>query len=98
MTLRTTFFGSPEDFEAQIRSLGIQGKLEEQPYGVFYFRTARKGGVHWSSTRGTLWCDGKMAAQLASVLDEAFEDEDQDDSGPGLAQREVQPTSNPARN
>ena len=77
MTLRESFFGSPEVFEARIRSLGIKGTFEKQPNGVWHFRTIAKAGIHWSSTRGTIWCDGKAPAKriFEQKLEEAFGDQ-----------------------
>src|SRR5262249_19246291 len=81
MTLKSKFFGSPNEFERRIRSLGLKGRFDEEPNGVWHFRTTEDAGVHWSSTKGTIWCDGKIHARrvLEQRLEGAFRDELGDD-------------------
>ena len=52
------FRGSLTELQDLILLTGDYGEWEEQPNGVWHYRSEDGGGLNWSSTRGTLWCDG----------------------------------------
>ena len=71
------FDGSIEELKLRVHELGLRGRWQEEPHGVFMFRSDReRAQLHWSSSRNTVWLTGQVDAQrqflatIASALEE----------------------------
>jgi hypothetical protein len=53
------FTGTLEDLQRLFARNCIKGSWEDQPNGVFMFRTCDSGNAHWASTSKALWFSGK---------------------------------------
>ena len=51
--------------EQVLAPLGLQDNWTKQPNGVWILRCHDGSNLHWSSTKGTLWCDGPEEARDA---------------------------------
>jgi hypothetical protein len=52
------FDGSRAELIEKLAPLILDGEWLEEPNSVWRFKCKDGAGFHWSSTRGTLWCDG----------------------------------------
>jgi predicted nucleotide-binding protein len=74
-----TFNGSHEQLKDRLLLAGIDGEWFERGNGVWQLKGPDGANCNWSSTKGTIWCDGKPAAkaalegQIAAALDTSFE-------------------------
>jgi predicted nucleotide-binding protein len=55
------FIGSIDDLKAGVAATGIEGTWEEKANQCWKFTAKDRGGMNWSSTKGTLWFDGPAA-------------------------------------
>jgi hypothetical protein len=67
MKLRVKFEGELESLKARLEDEGLAGEWREEENGVHMAKFADGTGLHWSSSKGTLWCDGPKPA--AKVLE-----------------------------
>jgi hypothetical protein len=58
-----TFEGTLEALQQRLLPLRLDGRWEMRPNGVWMLRCRDGANLHWSSTKGTLWCDGKEEAR-----------------------------------
>lgn len=74
MTLK--FHGSFNDLKSKLTPLGLDGEWQELDNGVVKFTCRDRGGVLWSTTRGTLWFDGPGPAKskLSELVEAALSD------------------------
>jgi predicted nucleotide-binding protein len=74
-----TFHGSVEQLKDQLLLAGLDGEWLERGNGVWQLKGADGANCDWSSTKGTIWCDGKAASkaafegQIAVALDTSFD-------------------------
>src|ERR1700691_3357649 len=74
-----TFNGPHEKLKDKLLLAGIDGEWFERDNGVWQLKGADGANCNWSSTKGTIWCDGKPAikaaleARIAAALDTSFE-------------------------
>jgi hypothetical protein len=66
------FHGSLTELQDLILLTGDNGEWEEQPNGVWHYRSEDGGGLNWSSTRGTIWFDGPDPSLLRRIMVEAI--------------------------
>ena len=59
------FQGKIEDLRDRLLAAGVDGEWREQPNQIWQLRRSDGSNVNWSSTKGTIWCDGKQAAREA---------------------------------
>ena len=59
------FHGSFGEFKDRLLPLDLDGDWEEQPNGVWKFRSKDRSGILWSQTKGTVWFDGPEPAKGA---------------------------------
>jgi hypothetical protein len=52
------FRGNLSELMDLVLLTGDDGEWQEKPNGIWRYRSADGGGLNWSSTRGTVWCDG----------------------------------------
>jgi hypothetical protein len=63
------FHGRLTELQDLVLLTGDFGEWQEKPNGVWRYRSEDGGGLNWSSTRGTLWFDGraKPRARLQQI-------------------------------
>ena len=68
MALTLKFHGDLEALHKLLDAEKIIGEWKARPNGVHTMKRANGARLHWASTTGTLWCDGKteLASRLAS--------------------------------
>jgi len=59
------FHGSLEELEAKLAPLDLVGSWREMTNGVHKFCCKDNAGLNWSSTKGTIWCDGPSGPKTA---------------------------------
>lgn len=59
--------GSIDDLKAGVAATGIDGVWEEKANQCWKFTAKDRGGMNWSSTKGTLWFDGPAAHKSALI-------------------------------
>ena len=52
------FHGTLQELKERLAPLALEGEWEEQPNGVWKFKSKDRAGLLWSQTKGTVWCDG----------------------------------------
>lgn len=57
------FYGTLEELKSLMGQLGIQGRWELEPNGVYMLRMEGGVNMHWASSTKSLWFDGPIAAQ-----------------------------------
>lgn len=62
-TEMTKFHGTLDQLKEQLAPLELDGEWEEQANGVWKFKCRDRAGLLWSSTKGTIWCDGPSSAK-----------------------------------
>ena len=65
------FFGSFRDLKGLLKRNGIDGRWEKKPNGVKLLRRHNGSVLSWSSTQGTIWCQGPGLPQ--QMLQDAVE-------------------------
>ena len=65
MTLKIKYAGTIDSLRAELKRNEIIGTWAEEPNGVYRLRMLNGAALHWSSTKGTLWCDGPSAERAA---------------------------------
>jgi predicted nucleotide-binding protein len=89
------FKGSLDDLKDRVLVAGCDGEWLERNNGIFQFRCRDGANLNWSSTKGTLWCDGDAQAKagleerIARVLGEPFETSQDRKGGAPVASRKV---------
>jgi predicted nucleotide-binding protein len=74
-----TFSGSFDDLKDRLLVAGIDGEWIERGNGVWQLKGSDGANLNYSSTKGTIWCDGKAAAKatlevkVAEALETPFE-------------------------
>lgn len=68
------FHGTFDELKVKLAPLNLDGEWREMANGISKFCLRDKSGLNWSSTKGTIWCDGPPAvkAALEARIDEAF--------------------------
>jgi len=68
------FHGSISELKDLILPTDDYGEWEEKPNGIWRYRSEDGGGLNWSSTRGTVWFDGRPApcARLQRTVEAAL--------------------------
>ncbi len=68
------FLGSLDALQDLVLLTGVYGDWEEKPNGIWRYVCEDRGGLNWSSTKGTLWFDGpeEPRARLQRTLDAAL--------------------------
>jgi hypothetical protein len=64
------FRGSLLELQDIVLLTTIYGHWEEKPNGIWRYRSEDGAGLNWSSTRGTVWFDGKESAK--AILQRQF--------------------------
>jgi predicted nucleotide-binding protein len=70
-----SFSGTFDELKDRLLLNGIDGEWVERGNGVWQLRCFDGANLNWSSTRKTIWCDGKQEArsslevQLDSILE-----------------------------
>jgi predicted nucleotide-binding protein len=70
-----SFIGTIDDLKAAVEAMGLDGSWEDKPNACHKFTTRDRGGLNWSSTKGTIWFDGpptakdKLAAAAQSIVE-----------------------------
>ena len=59
------FNGDFEAFRRTLAPLNLGSHWEDKPNGVRMLRCPDGANLHWSSTKGTVWCDGTPEAREA---------------------------------
>jgi len=65
MPLKITYAGTLDSLKAELQHNDITGTWTEEPNGVHRLRLRNGAALHWSSTKGTLWCDGPTTERRA---------------------------------
>ena len=60
--MRLKFQGTFEQLHDAIASIGVEGKWQPEPNGVFMFRCVNGANLHWATGTKTVWFDGPPAA------------------------------------
>jgi hypothetical protein len=70
VSTKLTFHGSVGAFQDLVLLTGVYGEWQENPNGVWRYLCEDRAGLNWSSTRGTVWCDGppKPRARLERTM------------------------------
>jgi len=74
-----SFSGSLDELKDRLLIAGIDGEWAEGGSGVWQLRCPDGANLNWSSTRGTIWCQGKqpaksaLEAKIAGTLETSFE-------------------------
>src|SRR5215467_5641239 len=74
-----SFSGSFAELKDRLLLAGIDGEWIEGANGVWQLRCPEDANLNWSSTRGTIWCQGKEPAKsaletkVAETLETSFE-------------------------
>jgi predicted nucleotide-binding protein len=72
------FVGDLQALKDKLLLAGIDGEWVERPNQVYQLKCADGSNINWSATKGTVWCDGKMAAKgaleqkVAAAIGEPF--------------------------
>ncbi len=76
MSVKLRFHGSLDELKDVLFPLDLDGEWLEQPNGVWKLKCGDQSGLLWSSTRGTIWFEGRPAAKeaLASRVTDLFAD------------------------
>ena len=89
------FTGKIEELRDRLLTAGCDGEWFEQANGVWQFKSTTGANVNWSSTKGTLWCDGSKEAKqtferrLEEILGAPFEPVGSAKRPPAQASRKV---------
>jgi hypothetical protein len=62
------FTGTLKALKSLLAGNGVYGSWEDEPNGVHMMRCPSGGIMHWSKTRGTLWCQGRNGPRLAKRI------------------------------
>jgi predicted nucleotide-binding protein len=74
-----SFSGLLDELKDRLLVAGIDGDWVERGQGVWQLRCPDGANLNWSSTKGTIWCDGKesaksaLEAKVADTLETSFE-------------------------
>lgn len=74
-----SFSGLFDDLKDRILVAGIDGDWIDRGNGVWQLKSPDGANMSWSSTKGTIWCDGKqpgksaLEAKIAAALETSFE-------------------------
>ncbi|MFZ5675978.1 MAG: TIR domain-containing protein [Pseudomonadota bacterium] len=89
------FKGTLEDLKDRLLVAGCDGEWVERGNGVHQLRGADGANLNWSSTKGTLWCDGDRATKgaleerVAKAIGESFESPQEGKPAPQPQNRKV---------
>lgn len=85
MSTQLRFFGSLDQLKDALLPLDLEGEWLEQQNGVWKLKCEDRSGLLWSSTRGTIWFEGRPAAKeaLAGRVTALFDDPDAAWARPG---------------
>jgi hypothetical protein len=75
--IKLQFRGNLSELMDLVLLTGDDGEWQEKPNGIWRYRSADGGGLNWSSTRGTVWCDGppKPRARLERLIETCLKSE-----------------------
>lgn len=74
-----SFSGPFEDLKDRLLIAGIDGEWIDRGNGVWQLKGPDGANMSWSSTKGTIWCDGRATAKsvletkVAAALETSFE-------------------------
>lgn len=60
--MSTKFEGTFEQLHQLFDTLGIEGRWEPEPNGVYMIRCTSGANMHWASTSKSIWFDGNSHA------------------------------------
>ncbi len=68
------FLGSLGALQDLVLLTGVYGEWKEGANGVWRYLCEDGSGLNWSSTKGTLWCDGReqSRARLQRIIEAAL--------------------------
>ncbi len=85
------FMGSIYDLRQLLRTNNLIGRWEDEPNGVFMWRSNKGGNLHWASTTKSVWFSGQpifrdlLATQITEIISaeamqrQVMDDNDDDD-------------------
>ena len=60
--MRLEYHGTLEQLHDAIAGMGVEGKWQPEPNGVFMFRCVNGANLHWAKGTKRIWFDGPPAA------------------------------------
>ncbi len=89
------FNGSLDGLKDKLLLAGIEGEWQEMANGNWQLKGVEGANINWSSTKGTIWCDGKAAPKAAieekigKALGTQFEPQGANSRGAAVISRKV---------